>query len=328
MRFPPPSVRKAVRAGPQTAGRRLRAVAPIALQCALATGIAWWVADTLLGHSDPVFAGTAAVVCLAAGTGGRARQAVDLLAGVLVGVLVGQAARAVGLEAGAVESLVVVTAALLLISLTDTRPLALIQAGASALFVLTLPPVETPMARFLDAAVGGAIGLLFSQALFTPHPVRLVTGHLGNVLREIEAALGGIAHAAQSGDRDHAADAVRRAHAAADLLGPLTAARRTGRDIAARTLRGRRHAKRLHVIGGQVDDAHIIAAAVLLLTDDILATITDGARIDPAVPAVLHRLAHAVAEVRRHLPTESPGRADALSGVRAELARLLVHRHD
>ncbi|KHE74659.1 hypothetical protein AS25_05635 [Kocuria marina] len=146
--------------------------------------------------------------------------------------------------------------------------------------------------------------------LFTPDPLRLVAGHLDNVLQERAAALSGIAHAAERGDQNLAADAARRARAAAAELGPLTATRSTSQDIAARTLRGRRHARRSQDVVGRVDDAQIIVAAVLVLTDDLHKTIADGVRIDPDLPTVLHRLGSEATNVHRHLATEPPNRPD------------------
>ncbi|WP_158545858.1 FUSC family protein [Blastococcus sp. TF02A-30] len=251
----PPLLRDTVRAGrPCTVAQRVAGALPTVLQCGLASAVAWWVAEALLGHAQPVFAATSAVVCLAAGTGGRARQAVDLLAGVLVGVLVGQVVRVVQAEPGTLTTLVAVTAALLAASLLDTRTLALIQAGASALFVLTLPPVETPFVRFLDAAVGGALGLLASQVLFTPDPVRLVRGPARAVLADVAAAL-------RAADPDHAREHARQAVAG---LGDLATARSTAWAVAARTVRGRLRADRLACLDRDLTDIDVLGAAALL----------------------------------------------------------------
>ena len=68
----------------------MRAYAWSIVQAAVAAGIAWFLAHTVLGHPQPFFAPIAAVVALAAGTGGRGTQAVQMLLGVAVGVVVGE----------------------------------------------------------------------------------------------------------------------------------------------------------------------------------------------------------------------------------------------
>jgi hypothetical protein len=60
------------------------------VQAAVAAGVAWFISYRLLGHPQPVFAPTAAVVSLAVGAGGRGRQAIQMLVGLGVGVAVGE----------------------------------------------------------------------------------------------------------------------------------------------------------------------------------------------------------------------------------------------
>ncbi|SDQ08348.1 aromatic acid exporter family protein [Quadrisphaera sp. DSM 44207] len=316
----PPLVRRtALQARPAPVAHRVRATLPTALQCGLATGASWWVAGGPLGHPDPVFAGTAAVVCLAAGAGGRARQAVDLLAGVFVGVLAGQLVRALGLDPGAGQSLVAVVLALLAVSLVDTRPLALIQAGSSALFVLALPAAGTPVTRLSDAAVGGVLGLLCSQVLFTPDPVRLLTAPAHAVLGDVAAALRAGARAAREQDGARAAAAVGLAHRACAGLGQVATARGTARDVSARTLRGRRRADAVRAHEERLDGVEEVAAATVLAVSDLGRSLDAGSRADPAVPAVLERAADDVDAAARDDAGDHRARlraaADALCGV-------------
>lgn len=267
---PPPALQATARAGrPQSVAHRVRGSLATTVLCAAGAGAAWAIAESLLGHQRPVFAATAAVICLAAGTGGRGRQAVDLLAGVFVGVVVGQLVRAVdrGLDLGLgpVQVLLAVLVAVLVVTMIDTRPLALIQAGSSAVFVLALPVPESPFARLLDATVGGALGLLASQVLFSPDPVRLVTTEVRAVLGDLSHALRAGAGAVDARDRDSATVALRRAQQASSRLGDLQAARGTAGSVAARTLRGRRRADHLHRIDERLDEIAVLTAAVLLL---------------------------------------------------------------
>lgn len=255
----PPLLRDTARAGrPRSVADRVLGALPTVLQCGVASAAAWFVAESWLGHDQPVFAATAALICLAAGTGGRGRQAVDLLAGVFAGLLVGQVARALHPEPGVLTTLLAVTAALLVGSLLDTRTLALIQAGSSVLFVLTLPPVQTPVTRLADAAVGGAIGLLVSQVLLAPDPVRMVR-------EPARAVLGDVAAALRAGSPEEAGGYARRAVTG---LGELSTARSSARDVAARTVRGRVRAERLADLDADLAGVDVLCAATLLHATD------------------------------------------------------------
>ncbi|MFQ1002326.1 FUSC family protein [Modestobacter sp. SSW1-42] len=302
----PPLVRATARAGrPRTVAHRLRGSLPTVLQCAVAAAAAWWISETALGHQQPVFAATAAVVCLAAGAGQRARQTVDLLVGVLIGVFVGTLIRAVTDQANVWTTLLAVCAALGAIGLFDVRPLAFIQAGASALFVLTLPPVEAPADRVLDAAVGGALGLLASQVLVTPDPVHMVVGPARVVLSDAAAAL-------RARDRTEAAGHARAATAG---LGDLAAARIAARDVAARTVRGRLRQAQLNTVDRRLASVDHLVAATLLAVDPPRGAASDEPGFRTEAADVIER-AQAALEAAAPDPDADLGTALLLLGSR------------
>ena len=74
------------RAGVATRLARLRSRAFLVVQCALAAGVAWFVASDLLAHPTPFFAPIVAVVCLGISYGQRLRRVVEVAVGVAVGV--------------------------------------------------------------------------------------------------------------------------------------------------------------------------------------------------------------------------------------------------
>ncbi|MGZ4558233.1 MAG: FUSC family protein, partial [Mycobacteriaceae bacterium] len=67
----------------------MRASALAVLQCSVAASLAWFIATEVVGHPRPFFAPIAAVVCLGVSLGARLRRSVELVAGVSVGILVG-----------------------------------------------------------------------------------------------------------------------------------------------------------------------------------------------------------------------------------------------
>jgi uncharacterized membrane protein YgaE (UPF0421/DUF939 family) len=76
------------RARARTARTRLRpSILPI-LQTAAAAVAAWYLAVLLLPSETPTFASIAAVICLGATLGRRPQRALELIGGVLLGILV------------------------------------------------------------------------------------------------------------------------------------------------------------------------------------------------------------------------------------------------
>ncbi len=62
-------------------------------QCAIAAGVAWFVAAEIFGHPTPFFAPIAAVVSLGTSYGQRLRRVAEVTIGVALGVLARRPAR-------------------------------------------------------------------------------------------------------------------------------------------------------------------------------------------------------------------------------------------
>lgn len=254
-------------AGPRAVWLRMRQVLPVAAQCAGAAGVAWWLASALLGHTRPVFAAIAAIICLAGGTGERARQAVDLVSGVVAGVVVGELVRFAWPGSGAIQVVAVVVLGMLTAAAIDYRRLAYIQGAASALFVLVLPPLQDPGSRIIDALIGGLLGLLGSQVLFTPDPVALVADSLRRVLDGVEESLLAGARSLEAHD-DQMVTAIEIARDARSELAELSTQRVLAHRIRKRTVRGRRRAARLRQLDETLDHVDVLVAATILLTQE------------------------------------------------------------
>ena len=75
----------------RAAGRLDRRVLARIAQSAAAAGAAWEIALQIPGHGQPFFAPIAAVIGLGAQRGRRGRQAIEMIVGVGIGILVGAA---------------------------------------------------------------------------------------------------------------------------------------------------------------------------------------------------------------------------------------------
>ncbi|TYC05074.1 aromatic acid exporter family protein, partial [Micromonospora sp. WP24] len=114
--------------------RRVRAGGGLAVQAGLAAGLAWWVADNLLHIPQPLFAPISAVVALAASVGQRIRRTVELIVGVSVGVLIGDALIYL-VGTGVWQLGLIVVLSIVVSVLLGGGPSVMVQAGATAVLI-------------------------------------------------------------------------------------------------------------------------------------------------------------------------------------------------
>lgn len=229
---------------------RLRDLAAMIAQTALAAAGAWFVATEVIGHARPFFAPIAAIIVLGVTRGRHAGRAVELATGVALGICV---ADLIVVTIGTTPlsiALVVVLAMTVAIALGG-EPLFVSQAATSATLVATLPlPDHFTLARAVDAFSGGAVALAVGFLLLPIDPVRLVRSAAVDVLDELGALLAELAAAIRARDRDAVIDTLVRARGLDDATASLTQAAGVGLEVATYSpLRRRRR-------GGLVRYAH------------------------------------------------------------------------
>ncbi|WP_460916276.1 FUSC family protein [Plantactinospora veratri] len=156
--------------------RQLEIIAVIAVQAGLAAGLSWWIAHNLLGNPSPVFAPTAAVGTIVAALGQRTRRTVELLAGVGLGIVIGDALIFL-IGTGPWQTAVVVTLAIgVALGLVGRSGMVVSQVGGTAVLIATLSPSERDLElpRIVDAAVGSGVGLVVVVLLLPLNPIRVV----------------------------------------------------------------------------------------------------------------------------------------------------------
>jgi uncharacterized membrane protein YgaE (UPF0421/DUF939 family) len=188
--------------------------------------VAWALARYALGHPQPFFAPIAATISLGVVAGRRGRQALQLMTGVAVGIVIADLVVAL-IGTGAVQIALVVALAMFAALLLSRSPLLVNQAGASAILVLALHRPHGGSQRLLDALVGGAVAILIGTVLFPADPRQLVADAVRDTLealtdglhkarealhdpdqvvpgwslaiaRRVHGALGGLAHAQET----------------------------------------------------------------------------------------------------------------------------------
>lgn len=109
---------------------------PIA-QAAVAAALSWLVALHVVSHGSPFFAPISAVVCLGLTSGQRLRRVVELIAGVSVGIGIGDLLLSV-IGTGPWQLALVVALAMSVAVLLDGGPVIASQAAISAILVASI----------------------------------------------------------------------------------------------------------------------------------------------------------------------------------------------
>ncbi|HKS98071.1 MAG TPA: FUSC family protein [Rugosimonospora sp.] len=282
--------------------RRVRGSLLHAVQAGVAAGIAWYAAHDLLGHRTPFFAPISAVIVLSVSVGQRLRRAIELVVGVALGILVGDLLFfAIGTGPWQIATgvlLAIVTAVFL-----GGGAMLVNQAGGSAVLVATLAPPTHGIyyTRFLDALVGGTVGVLVMALLLPVNPLTLVKKAAGPVFAALADGLRDCAVALERRDREGAQAVLERLRRAEALLGHFRDALVTAREAATLSpARWRTRAPLAQYVDASVHvDRAVRNARVLARRAGSL--LRDGEPVPPALPAATRTVAGAVGAFAREL---------------------------
>lgn len=255
------------------------------LVASFAGGVAWFLAELLFGEKfqshQPIFAAIAAIASLAPGAPNHGKQAVALLCGVTTGVLLGEMALGLPEWPLAIRIMLVTAAGLGAGALFGTVPMIGMQAATSALLVILLGFSVAGTTRLYDVVVGAGVGLLFSQVLLTPDPLRTLKKAASKLLRLLAEGLLDSAKGLEAANAKKAQDAlvtITKAHAD---LNTLEVGIANARFSARWSLRGRLSAEEVDAMAERYDRRAIrLYASALLLAEGI----ANGLARDGAVP--------------------------------------------
>lgn len=196
-------------------------------QCAITAGLAWLIANRLLGHPAPVFGPVAAVVTLGFSFGQRIGRAMEVAVGVAVGVFFGDLfVKYFG--TGVWQIIFVCFLAMSVATWLGARTLMVIQAGLQSIIVLTLLPAPNEgLNRWLDALVGCVLALAMTTiapASSLRRPRLLAAG----VLTEAAGTLTEIRRCLSERDLDAGEVILRQARSTEDLVADLDEATTEG----------------------------------------------------------------------------------------------------
>jgi uncharacterized membrane protein YccC len=272
---------------------RLRAASLTLVQAALAAGLAWLIATEVVGAQVPFFAPVAAILTLSVAAGRRGLRALEVGAGVTLGIAIADALVYV-IGSGTWQLVVVVLLAQALAVLLGGSPGVVGQTGVSAAFVVVLErPEGFDFARTGHAAIGVAAALVISFVVLPLDPLRLVRDAAEPLIREIAQSLEDIAAALADGDAAAARRALVRARDVDPLARDVGEALATGRETAVASLPRRRALSALDAYahaGAQLD---LAVRNVRVLARGAVRALEVGDNVPPQACAALRELAEA-----------------------------------
>ncbi|WP_203236676.1 FUSC family protein [Nocardia panacis] len=305
---------------------RLRLSALPIVQCALGAALSWFVAHVVVGHPQPFFAPTAAVVSIGLSFGARLRRSVELVVGVAVGIGIGDLfiTRA---GTGVWQIALVVAVAMALAVFLDGGSIITMQAAGSAVLVATLMPPSNGggLSRMIDALVGGLVGVVVVASI-PLHPVRRARQEAADVLGVMGKSLTRCAEGLLAQDADQVRAALDSARATQSKIDALRSALEGGREIIRISplyWNSRARLERIKATADPLDNA-IRNTRVLLRRSRTL--VQDDEILDPRLIDLVERLGEAVDVLRRMMladPGQQPDQAEAARVLRsvAKLAR-------
>jgi uncharacterized membrane protein YgaE (UPF0421/DUF939 family) len=288
------------------------------VQTPVAAGLAWYIAHTLLGHHQPFFAPTAAAVSLSKARVLRGQRALQLMVGVVLGIGVGTAVKAVaGPSEGAsgalaVAALIAFVAALVLGGgFFEQGVLFVNQSVGSAILMISVAGIATNSERLFDALIGGGVTLAITVILFPAAPLRLIQHAARQVHAALRDTLARLTTLAATGEAADPAWALAVGQRIQRQLAELQQVRSTARQVT--TLAPRRWPERTRVrrAGEQTEPLNLLAATVLSLAHASTIGSADQQPHPPALGEALGELTSAFAAL-----AEGSGDANAAEAAR------------
>src|SRR3954454_13298204 len=201
-------------------------------QCAVAAGVAWFVAKDLLGHTAPFFAPVAAVVSLGTSYGQRLRRVAEVTVGVALGVF-GADLIVQLFGSGAATIALVVGLAMSVALLLDNGQIFVIQAAVQSIVITALVPAPgQAFTRWTDALIGGGVALV-AATVVPAAPLRRPREQAAKVIRKIRDLLQAASEVMVDGEVERAVDLLAEARATDPLIRELQDAADEGLDVVA-----------------------------------------------------------------------------------------------
>jgi uncharacterized membrane protein YgaE (UPF0421/DUF939 family) len=272
-------------------------------QCAVAAGVAWWLAQHVLGHAAPFFAPVAAVVSLGTSYGQRLRRVAEVAVGVALGVFGGDLlVRFIGSGSWQITLVVILqmTAAVLLYG----GAVFVTQSAVQAVVVTTLlANTGAAFTRWTDALVGGVVALA-AATVVPAAPLRRPREQAAKVLRKVRDLLLAAGEVMRTGDLEPALDLLAEARSTDYLIRELQDAADEGLDVVASSPFRIRHAPGLRKMAELVEPLDRALRSTRVLVRQCAVAAYRRQPIPPAYAVLADELAAAVEVVATELDAD------------------------
>ena len=269
-------------------------------QCAIAAGVAWFVAHDVFGHSTPFFAPIAAVLCLGTSYGQRLRRVAEVTVGVAVGVFLADLIVA-GIGSGWWQLTIIVALAMSTAVLLDGGQLFMMQAAVQSIVVATL--VVDPgaaLTRWTDAVIGGVVALV-AATVVPAAPLRRPREQAARVVRKVAELLRAAGDVMAEGVLDHALDLLADARSTDHYVTELRAAADEGLAVVASSPFRIRHKPDMRRMVDLVDPIDRALRSTRVLVRRTAVTAYRGRPVPPSYARLCRDLADAADVVSREL---------------------------
>jgi uncharacterized membrane protein YgaE (UPF0421/DUF939 family) len=278
---------------------RLKAKRWHIVQCALAAGVAWFVAADLLGHDTPFFAPIAAVVSLGTSYGQRLRRVAEVTLGVAIGVFVADLL-VIQLGSGAWQLVLIVGLAMTTAFLLDGGQLFVTQAAVQSIVVSTLiPDPGAALTRWTDALIGGAVALV-AATIAPAAPLRRPREQAAQVMAKVAELLRAAGEVMVDGESERGLALLADARSTDHLIRELQSAADEGMSVVASSPFRVRHRDNLRRMSDLVDPLDRTLRSTRVL---VRQTAVTAYRRRP-VPHSYSRLAHELADAAEQVAVE------------------------
>lgn len=281
------------------AAQRLQRHAPSLALAATSAAVAHLIATRAFGRDDAFFAPIAAVVCTGLVAGQRIRRAVELSAGVAVGLVAADLLVGV-LGSGPWQLGIAVLFATGAAVALGAGPLMSNQAAVAAILVTALSPgvIDRPWVRLAGALIGASVALAI-YAVIAPDPARVVRRMTDDIVRGVADVLDDVAAALGDSDLRRAEQALDRAQAVAARLPELDETIRAAQESVRLGPHRRRASAALQPLLLLRDRLDLIAVTTRSITRAAANGVRHGQRIDDRLIAAVHDMSRAMQDTGR-----------------------------
>ncbi|MFW6775889.1 FUSC family protein [Nocardioides sp. CPCC 205120] len=279
---------------------RWRSKSFVVAQCAVAAGLAWFIAADVLGHPTPFFAPIAAVLGLGTSYGQRLRRVAEVAVGVAVGVLIADLL-VLQIGTGGWQLVLIVVLSMSAALLLDGGQLLVTQAAVQSIVVATLAPSPGgAFVRWTDALVGGFVALV-AATLVPSAPLRRPREQAAVVVRKVAALLRASAEVMVDGDTERAFDVLADARASDYLVRELQAAADEGMSVVASSPFRTRHRHSVRRMSELVEPLDKALRSTRVLTRRTAIAAYRRRPVPPSYAALCHDIAEAAEAVADEL---------------------------